>query len=101
MVLTNKQKFNKKYGFEKDASHSIKEIASKAGISYRNALKIVEKGRGAHRSNPQSVRRASDGKKVGGTSLKGKMSAQQWGVARLYSAVMGGPAAKVDKDLLK
>ena len=100
MVLTNKQKFNKKYGFEKDASHSIKEIASKAGITYRNALKIVEKGRGAHRSNPESVRSVS-GKKVGGKSLKGKMSATQWGVARLYSAVMGGPAAKVDKDLLK
>ena len=100
MVLTNKQKFNKKYGFEKDASHSIKEIASKAGISYRNALKIVEKGRGAHRSNPESVRSVS-GKKIGGKSLKCKMSATQWGISRLYSAVMGGPAAKVDKDLLK
>ena len=101
MVETYKQKFNKKYGFEKNASHSIREIASKAGISYRNALKIVDKGRGARKSNPSSVRRASDGKKVGGTSLKGKMSATQWGIARLYSAVMGGGAAKVDKDLLK
>ena len=101
MVVTNKDKFNKKYGFPKGTSHSIKEIASKAGIKYSNALKIVEKGRGAHRYNPQSVRRASDGKKVGGKSLKGKMSATQWGIARLYSAVMGGPAAKVDKDLLK
>ena len=100
MVETYKQKFNKKYKFEKNQSHSIREIASKAGISYRNALKIVEKGRGAHRSNPQSVRSVS-GKKVGGTSLKGKMSATQWGIARLYSAVMGGGAAKVDKDLLK
>ena len=100
MVLTWKQKFNKKYGFEKDASHSIKEIASKAGISYKNALKIVQKGRGAHRNNPQSVRSVG-GKKIGGASLKGKMSATQWGIARLYSAVGGGPAAKVDKDLLK
>lgn len=100
MVETYKQKFNKKYGFEKNQSHSIREIASKAGISYRNALKIVEKGEGARRSNPQSVRSVS-GKKVGGTSLKGKMSGRQWGIARLYSAVMGGGAAKVDKDLLK
>jgi molybdenum-dependent DNA-binding transcriptional regulator ModE len=100
MVETYKQKFNKKFGFEKNASHSIREIASKAGISYRNALKIVEKGRGAHRSNPESVRSVS-GKKVGGKSLKGKMSATQWAYSRLYSAVMGGPAAKVDKDLLK
>jgi|TARA_R100000951_G_scaffold75449_1_gene63588 hypothetical protein len=85
---TYKQKFNKKYGFEKDASHSIKEIASKGGISYRNALKIVEKGRGAYSTNPQSVR----------PQVK---SAQQWGIARLYSVVMGGKARKIDKDLLK
>ena len=88
MVETYKNKFNKKYGFEKNASHSIKEIASKSGITYRNALKIVEKGRGAFSTNPQSVR----------PQVK---SAQQWGIARLYSAVMGGKAAKVDKDLLK
>jgi len=28
-------------------------------------------------------------------------SATQWGIARLYSAVMGGKAAKVDKNELK
>ncbi len=88
MVLTYKQKFNKKYGFKKDESHSIKEIAKLSGITYKNALKIVQKGEGAYFTNPQSVR-----KKV--------TSARQWGIARLYSAVMGGKAAKIDKDLLK
>lgn len=87
MGLTYKQKFNKKHGFSKDASHSIREIAKLSGIKYRNALKIVEKGRGAFSTSPQSVR----------PQVK---SAQQWGIARLYSAVMGGGAAKVDKDLL-
>jgi hypothetical protein len=88
MTLTYKQKFNKKYGFEKDASHSIKEIAEKSGIKYRNALKIVAKGKGAFYSNPSSVR----------PQIK---SATAWGVSRLYSAVMGGKAAKIDKDLLR
>lgn len=88
MVETYKQKFNKKYGNDKNKSNSIREIASKAGISYKNALKIVEKGRGAYSTNPQSVR----------PQVK---SAQQWGIARLYSAVGGGKAAKIDKDLLK
>jgi len=88
MPLTYKQKFNKKYGFDKDASHSIKEIAEKAGIKYRNALKIVSKGKGAYYSNPSSVRPQVT-------------SATQWGIARLYSAVMGGKSAKIDKDLLK
>ena len=87
MGLTFKQRFNRKYGFEKDKSHSIKEIAKLSGIKYRNALKIVEKGKGAYFSNPQSVR----------PQVK---SPTQWGIARLYSAVMGGKAKKIDKDLL-
>jgi transposase len=87
-MATYKQKFNKKYGFSKDEGHSIKEIADKAGIKYSNALKIVKKGEGAYYSNPQSVRPTVT-------------SAREWGIARLYSAVMGGASAKVDKDLLK
>ncbi len=88
MVLTYKQRFNRKHGFEKDATNSIRKIARLSGITYGNALKIVEKGKGAYYSNKQSVR----------PQVK---SAQQWGIARLYSAVMGGKAAKIDKDLLK
>jgi hypothetical protein len=88
MVLTYKQKFNKRYGFAKNEPHSIREIAKKAGIRYRNALKIVEKGEGAYRTNPTSVRNHI-------------VSPREWGIARLYSAVMGGPAARIDKDLLK
>ena len=88
MVETYKNKFNKKHGFKKDTSHSIKEIASLSNIKYNNALKIVKKGEGAYFSNPESVR-----KKV--------KSARQWGIARLYSAVMDGKASKIDKDLLK
>ena len=88
MVLTYKNRFNKKYGFEKDASHSAKEIAQLSGIKYTNALKIIKKGKGAFYSNPSSVR-------------PNITSANAWGYSRLYSAVMGGKSAKVDKDLLK
>mgnify|MGYP003644364605 CR=1 FL=1 len=87
MVLTYKQKFNKKYGFEKDASHSIAEIAKLSGNKLSGLKKIVKKGEGAFFSNPKSVR----------PQVK---SATQWGIARVYSAVMGGKAAQVDKDLL-
>jgi len=86
--LTYKQKFNRKYKFAKNESHSINEIAKLSGISVSNARKIVQKGKGAYFSNPQSVR----------PNVK---SPTQWGIARLYSAVMGGKAKKIDKDLLK
>ena len=84
---TFKERFNKKHGFPKNEPHSIKEIAKLSGIPYSNALKIVKKGEGAYFSNPSSVRPHIT-------------SSREWGIARLYSAVMGGAAAKIDKDLL-
>jgi len=87
MGLTFRQRFNKKHRFPKDASHSIKEIAKLSGIKYRNALKIVEKGRGAFYSNPQSVRP--------------NMTPTQWGIGRLYASVTpGSKSSKIDKELL-
>lgn len=87
MILTFKEQFNKKYKFKKDKSHSISEISQLTGIKYKNALKIIKKGEGAYYSNPSSVR-------------PNVSSARQWGIARLYSAVMGGRASKIDKDYL-
>ena len=88
MALTNKQKFNKKHGQPLDQSNSITKIAKLSGISYRAAKDIFEKGEGAFYSNPQSVR-------------KSVTNPQAWGISRLYSAVMGGKAAKVDKNELE
>ena len=89
MVETYKQKFNKKYGFSKDESHSLSEISKLTGYKLAGLKTIQEKGEGAFYSNPESVR----------PQVK---SATQWGVARVYSAVMGGKASKVDaKHLIK
>lgn len=86
---TYREKFNKKYGFKKDASHSIAEISRLTGYKVSGLRTIKKKGQGAFRSNPQSVR----------PQVK---SASAWGIARIYSAVMGGKAAKVDaKHLIK
>ena len=99
MVLTNKIKFNRKYGFKDDAPHSKKDISKLTGISMSILDKVYDRGLAAHKNNPQSVRSLS-GKKVGGKSLKGKMSAQQWAQSRVYSFVMGGKTRQTaDKDL--
>ena len=87
-MVTYKQKFNKKYGFPKDAPHSIAEISRLTGYKVSGLRTIKKKGEGAFRSNPQSVRPQVT-------------SATQWGIARIYSAVMGGKAAKRDKAHLK
>ncbi len=87
MVLTYKQKFNKKYKFPKDASPSLAEISRLTGYKLSGLRTIKKKGEGAFRTNPQSGR----------PQVK---SATQWGIARVYSAVMGGKAKKIDKSHL-
>ena len=85
---TWKEKYNKKYGFELDKSHSLSEIAKKTGVSKKGIQQIYNKGIGAYKTNPQSVR----------PNVKSK---EQWAYARVYSSVMGGDAAKVDAKELK
>ena len=87
MVLTYKQKYNKKYGFSKDESHSLSDIAKKTGYKRSGLQTIYNKGIGAYKTNPGSVR----------PQVKSK---EQWAMARVYSAVMGGRAQKIDKDHL-
>jgi hypothetical protein len=82
-MLTYKQKFNKKYKFPADTSHSISEIAKLTGYKKAGLEIIYDKGIGAFKTNPSSVR----------PSVK---SPEQWAYARIYSAVMGGKAATID-----
>ncbi len=101
MVLTNKQKYNAKYGFKRDTPHSKKDISKTTGIPMRILDEIYDRGVGARKTNPESVRSVKSGKKIGGKSLKGKMSAEQWGQARIYSFITKQPGTwgKADKDL--
>lgn len=88
MVLTYKNKFNAKFGFDKDASHSISEIASLTGYKKAGLDIIFNKGVGAFKTNRAAVRPSVS-------------SPDQWAMARIYSAVMGGKAAKIDAAHLK
>tara|TARA_R110000851_G_scaffold13031_1_gene44800 strand:- start:2073 stop:2408 length:336 start_codon:yes stop_codon:yes gene_type:complete len=100
-MVSNKNKFNKKYGYKLDEGHSKAEISKLTGVSVSILDKVYYRGVGARKSNPQSVRSSSSGKKIGGNSLRGKMSGPQWGYARIYSFVMKQPGTwgKADKDL--
>ena len=88
MVLTYKQKFNQKYGFPKDAAHSVAEVAKLTGYKLEGLKIIYQKGLGAYHTNPESVRPQVE-------------SSEQWAMARIYSAVMGGKAATIDAAHLK
>jgi len=83
MVFTYKQKFNKKYGFSKDESHTLNDIAKLSGYKLSGLKVIFDKGIGAYKTNPESVR----------PQVK---SPEQWAYARVYSAVMGGKTSVID-----
>ena len=87
MPLTYKEQFNKKYKFAKGASHSLKDVSKLTGYKLPGLKTIFDKGEGAYYSNPSSVR----------PHIK---SSEEWAMARVYSAVMGGKASKIDKSHL-
>jgi hypothetical protein len=87
MVYTYKNRFNKKYGFIPNESHSLEEISKITGYNLSGLKTIFDKGIGAYKTNPQSVR----------PQVK---SPEQWAYARIYSAVMGGKSAKIDASHL-
>ena len=90
MVVTYKDKFNMKYGFPKNTSHTVAEVAKLTGYKKSGLETIISKGKGAYYSNPQSVR----------PNVK---SPEQWAYARLYASVSpGSKASRVDaKQLIK
>jgi len=89
MVLTYKQQFNKKYGYKLNEPHSIKEIAEITGYKESGLQQIFLLGKGAFKSNPQSVR----------PHVK---SPEQWGYSRLYASINPkSKAYKIDKIHLK
>jgi len=86
---TYKQKFNKKYGFKLSEPHSLKEISDITGYQLSGIKTIFDKGKGAYKSNPQSVR----------PNVK---SPEQWAYARVYAALdPASKAHKIDKTHLK
>lgn len=62
-----------------------KTLAKKTGCSVKSLEKIVNKGRGAYYSSGSRPNQTPD----------------SWGYARLASAISGGPASKIDYDILE
>jgi hypothetical protein len=89
MKGTYKQLFNKKYKFSLEASHSLEEISKITGYKLSGLQTIFNKGIGAYKTNPASVR----------PQVK---SPEQWAYARVYAAVNpDSKGHKIDKIHLK
>ena len=103
-MTTNREKFLRKHKLPKDTSLSLMEVSDLSGMPY-SALKMVyNKGRGAWKTNIESVR-LKPGSSYGSAFQKGvpaprseKLSAEQWGMGRVYAFVMKTKPVFYDAD---
>jgi len=102
-MSTFKSKYNNKYGFPKNESHSVEDISKKTGIKKSILQDVYDRGIGAWKSNPTSVRSKSGAKKDSGYPLSKRMTKERWAYGRVYGFVMKNPKqvgdGKPDSDL--
>jgi len=79
-----------------DKSYSLKELAKIAGKPIQTLQLVYNRGIGAYKTNPESVRLKGSFEK-GPAPMSMKLSKEQWAMARVYSFLDGNP--KHDNDL--
>lgn len=95
-ALTRKKKVLKKYGLE-DKGYSLTELAKITGVSRKTLQDVYNRGIGAYKTNPLSVRMKGSFKKNVDAPMSQKLSKEQWAMARVWSFLDGNP--KHDADL--
>lgn len=68
----------------KPSHMNVSHLAKKTKCTKKSLNKIINKGMGAYYSS----------------GSRPNQTPHSWGYARLYSAITGGPASKIDKDIL-
>ena len=86
----------KKYKLE-DKGYSLEELSEISAVPEDILQEVYNRGIGAYRTNPQSVRLKNSYVKNVKAPMKKKLSKEQWGMARVYSFLDGNP--KHDNDL--
>lgn len=86
----------KKYGLE-DKGYSLAELAEITGVPESTLQEVYNRGIGAYKTNPRSVRLKVSFAKNVDAPMKQKLSKEQWAMARVYSFLDGNP--KHDTDL--
>jgi hypothetical protein len=93
--MTHRESFLKKNNIE-DKSYGISDLSKISGKSKRTLQEVYNRGIGAYKTNPESVRIKGSFKK-GPAPMSQKLSKEQWAMARVYSFLDGNP--KHDNDL--
>lgn len=106
-MKTNREKFLEKHSLPMDTHLSLIDISKKAGMPLNALRKVFDRGIGAFKSNPESVRlrpgtRYGPGyKKNVEAPRSAKLSPEQWAYGRVYAFVMKTPQVfkGADRDI--
>jgi len=103
MPLTNRQQFLKRQGLPASTSLSLSEIARLAKMPLAALEEVRNRGVGAYKSNLGSVRLLDFTKNPSpAIGASGRLSKEQWAIARVYSFVNRGKTFKTaDADIAR
>jgi len=92
---THRERVLKKLGLEE--GQSVASLSKASGIPKKTLQEVYNRGIGAYKTNPQSVRMKGSFKKGVNAPLSKKLSKEQWAMARVYSFLDNNP--NHDEDL--
>ena len=95
-MLTHRQRFLRKYNLP-DRGHSLHDLSTITGTPVSTLQEVYNRGIGAYKTNPTSVRMQGSFQKGVSAPYSMKLSKEQWAMARVYSFLDGNP--KHDNDL--
>jgi len=95
--MTHRENFLRKHGLDTGNSFSLSQLSKISGKSHGVLQQVYNRGIGAYKSDPSSVRMKGSYKKGVNAPMSMKLSKEQWAMARIYSFLDGNP--KHDNDL--
>jgi len=98
MVVTNSQAFKKRHGIPEDQGLSLANISKLSGMPRGALQEVYNRGIGAYKTNPESVRLKGSFKKGVDAPMSMKLSKEQWAMSRVYSFVMKRPGTFYGRD---
>jgi hypothetical protein len=85
--MTHQKEFKRRHKVNTSEPLNISMISKLGGISTSDGKEIYNRGRGAWKTNIQSVRMKGTYEKNVNAPRSDKLNAEQWGYARLYAFV--------------
>lgn len=96
-MKTHKDRVLAKLGLPATNHYSVEDLAYITGVPMGILQAVYNRGIGAYKTQPSSVRMKGTFEKGVNAPMKYKLSKEQWAMARLYSFLDGNP--KHDQDL--